>query len=364
MLKSLDTLLKLLADTKLYPTVLLRNMAEYINLSHQNNFYLYCNYKLPSFMSLINIKNCPICGSSTTAKVFSLVDHFSTKESFSIFYCLNCNFRFTNNFPTDDIIEKYYDSTNYISHSDSKKGLTNQMYHFFRKRMLKKKVNLVSEAVIKSRFSHVNKPNQSLHLLDVGCGTGYFLDAAKKQDYTVFGIEKDIKAREYAINNFELSVKSDGYLWDIENESFDVITLWHVLEHMQNLNKVIERINNILVPNGVLILALPNHESYDAKKYKEFWAAYDVPRHLWHFTTTTVERLLNKHQFIIIKQKSMPLDAFYISMLSEKYKGRGKFAQYTKAIITGSIGYLRSLSDIRQASSIIYIAKKQDKEKN
>ncbi|MDD4777004.1 MAG: class I SAM-dependent methyltransferase [Fermentimonas sp.] len=309
-------------------------------------------FKDEYFMPQININKCPICGSSETAKVFDAVDHFSTKEIFPICDCLSCGFRFTNKFPSEDEIGRYYDSPDYISHSDSKKGLINQLYHFFRKRMLKKKVNLVSKSVSES---------QSIRLLDIGCGTGYFLNSAKEIGHKVSGIEKDNKAREFAVFNFGLDVKSEEELWEIENESFEVITLWHVLEHMQSLNEVVSKIYNILSPDGILILALPNHHSYDAKKYKEFWAAYDVPRHLWHFTPYTVEKLLSKHKFKIVKQKTMPLDAFYISMLSEKYKGISKLTQYFNAILFGKIGYLHSLSNITQSSSVIYIAKKSQK---
>ena len=300
-------------------------------------------------MPHITIDSCPICSSTDMTKVFDAVDHFSTKEVFPVCDCLNCGFRFTNNFPSDDIIGRYYDSPDYISHSDSKKGLINQLYHFFRKQMLKKKVKLVTEYTLGDR------------LLDIGCGTGYFLNEAKNKGLSVSGIEKEFRAREFAISNFGLDVKDELSLWNIDNESFDVITLWHVLEHMQNLNEVVEKINNIFTPNGILILALPNHHSRDAKKYKEYWAAYDVPRHLWHFTPDTVEKLLSKHQFKIIKQKTMPLDAFYISMLSEKYKGSSKLSQYLNAIIVGKLGYLQSLSKINKSSSVIYIAKKNIK---
>ena len=242
--------------------------------------------------------------------------------------------------------------------------------------MLRKKVNMVSKYVVsKQEFSkqvdsmhesefensQTTKSKSIIHLLDIGSGTGYFLNAAKEKSYTVTGIEKDSNARDYAITNFGLNVKDEQSLWAIENELFDVITLWHVLEHIENLNEVVAKINSILKPNGVVIIALPNHDSYDAKKYKDFWAAYDAPRHLWHFTSNTVKKLLGKHQFNIVKQKNMPLDAFYISMLSEKYCGSGSLMQYLRACTVGAVGYLRSLSDINQSSSVIYIAKKISK---
>ena len=302
-------------------------------------------------MPIINITICPICSSSKTSKAFDAVDHFSTRETFPTNDCKSCGFRFTNNFPSEDSIGRYYDSPDYISHSDSKTGFINRLYHFFRKQMLKKKVNLVSKYV-------APRQKDNIRLLDIGSGTGYFLNAAKEKGYTVTGIEKDTNAREQAITNFGLDIKDEQSLWNIENESFDVITLWHVLEHMENLNEVVAKIKSILKPDGVVIIALPNHNSHDAKKYKGYWAAYDIPRHLWHFTPDTVEKLLGKHQFNIIKQKTMPLDAFYISMLSEKYRGSGSLMQYIKAIVVGTVGYLRSLSDINNSSSVIYIAKK------
>ena len=323
-------------------------------------FHTFDTYSI-KVMPHITINNCPICNSSDIVYAFDAIDHFSTKETFPICDCSNCGFRFTNNFPSDDTIGRYYDSPEYISHSDSKKGVINLLYHFFRKQMLKKKVNLISKYVLESEHSQGVQSVGNIRLLDIGSGTGYFLNAAKDRGYQVAGIEKDSKAREYAITSFGIDVKDEQSLWAIENESFDVVTLWHVLEHIENLNKVVEKIKSILKPDGVLIIALPNHNSFDAKKYDGYWAAYDVPRHLWHFTPQSVKKQLNKHQFEIIKQKTMPLDAFYISMLSEKYRGSSAITQYLGAIIVGTVGFLRSLSDINQSSSVIYIAKKAKK---
>lgn len=206
----------------------------------------------------------------------------------------------------------------------------------------------------------VSKYTLGARLLDIGSGTGYFLNAAKERGYQVAGIEKDSKAREYAITSFGIDVKDEQSLWVIENESFDVVTLWHVLEHMQNLNEVVAKIKSILKPDGVMILALPNHKSHDAKIFKEYWAAYDVPRHLWHFSPTTIEKLLHKHHMKIIATYPMPLDAFYISMLSEQYKKSNLLLKFGRAFLVGLIGYFRSLSQVSQSSSVIYVVKKND----
>lgn len=306
-------------------------------------------------MSIITITSCPVCGSNDLKKTFDGVDYFSSGEVFPVCDCAHCGFRFTNNFPSEDAIGRYYDSPDYISHSDSDKGLINRLYHHFRKKMLRKKVGLVAANATKS----------PIRLLDIGCGTGYFLQAAKERGWVVSGIEKDKKARESATLRSGLSVNDENFFWEIESSSFNVVTLWHVLEHLEKLNETIDKIKEITTPEGIIVLALPNCHSYDAEFYKELWAAYDIPRHLWHFSPGTIDKLLTKHHLKIVKRVRMPLDAFYISLLSEKYRGSNRLTRYARAFGVGTMGFIRSLSNPEQASSIIYIAKKTgDKQKS
>ena len=218
--------------------------------------------------------------------------------------------------------------------------------------MLNKKINLIDNYAIRHQDNRISR------LLDIGCGTGYFLNAATKRGYTVVGIEKNDQVREDAVTTFGLDVRDETQLMQFKNVNFDVVTLWHSIEHIENFNQTIEKIGEILSPDGVVIMAMPNHLSYDAKIYREFWAAYDLPRHLWHFTPKTARRLLELHQFEIIKQIAMPLDAFYISLLSESYIGTGRGLKYIKAFLVGITGYVRSLFNIQNSGSIIYIAKK------
>lgn len=300
-------------------------------------------------MHSIVITRCPLCGSKEIVKVFDVMDHFSSKEVFPLSECRECGFRFTNNFPSEEVIGRYYDSPAYISHSDSEKGLTNRMYHLFRGLMIRRKVNLV-------RRHH---KSDHARLLDIGCGTGYFLNAANKKGFTVCGIEKDEQARVKAITRFGLNVKEEKALFMQEPSSYDVVTLWHVLEHLEKLHESIEKIGEILSPDGTVVLALPNHHSHDAQYYKDKWAAYDMPRHLWHFTPDTLEQLMAKHSMQVIKRYRMPLDAYYVSLLSEDYRGSGTMIRYLRAFMTGSIGFLRSLFNADQSSSIIYIIKKR-----
>ncbi len=303
-------------------------------------------------MSVITIERCPVCGSGDLKKIFDAVDHFSSKEVFPVCDCTVCGFRFTNNFPSEDVIGKYYDSPDYISHSDSDKGLINKLYHLFREHMLKRKVK-VAESFVKG---------YDKTLLDIGCGTGYFMNAAEKYGFTVSGIEKNKKAREWAINHFALDVKDEKSFFEMKDVSFSIITLWHVLEHLEKPNETIDKIKDILAPDGTVVLALPNHHSYDARFYKEMWAAYDTPRHLWHFTPVSVEQLLAGHRMKIVKRFRMPLDAFYISLLSEKYKGSPVVVKYIRAFSIGIAGFVFSLFQPECSSSMIYIAKRISEE--
>lgn len=299
-------------------------------------------------MNTVNVKQCEVCGSEKLMEVFDVEDSFSSKEFFPLTLCSVCGFRFTSSFPSEDVIGRYYNSSDYISHSDSHEGMINKLYHFFRSLMLKRKVEIVE------RFAGTGKNR----LLDIGCATGYFLHEAEKNGWTVKGIEKNDNARKLAISQFDLDVSDEKYFFDIEKSSFNIVTLWHVLEHLEKLNESLQKISEIIVPDGTVVIAVPNCDSYDAIFYKTFWAAYDVPRHLWHFNPSSLERLLNKHGLKIVKRYSMPLDAFYISLLSEKYKGSSKPMQFFRALGVGTIGFLKSFININHSSSIIYIAKR------
>jgi 2-polyprenyl-3-methyl-5-hydroxy-6-metoxy-1,4-benzoquinol methylase len=217
--------------------------------------------------------------------------------------------------------------------------------------MLRRKVNLVKR--------HLKKGNANL--LDIGCGTGYFLNAAKERGFTVSGIEKDEKAREKAITRFGLDVRDETAFFRLERSSYDVVTLWHVLEHLEKLHESFEKMADILSPDGTMVIALPNHQSFDAKWYKEKWAAYDTPRHLWHFTPDTLERLLANHNLSVVKKYRMPLDAFYVALLSEQYLGSTALIKYLRAFLIGTTGFIRSLINLKQSSSLIYIVKKKHK---
>jgi 2-polyprenyl-3-methyl-5-hydroxy-6-metoxy-1,4-benzoquinol methylase len=271
----------------------------------------------------------------------SLKDNMITKEDFRIVSCKSCGFHFSNPIPSIDDIGRYYKSEEYISHSSSKKGFINSIYNRVRNYTLKQKVKLVSE------FS------TGKNLLDVGSGTGHFLYQAKLGGFSVQGLEPDSDAVSFAKQNFSLDLDPLASLYTIEANSIDVITMWHVLEHVYNLEKDFSQLVHVLKPNACLIIAVPNMESYDAKYYKELWAAYDVPRHLYHFRKKDISYLAEKHNCKLVDVKPMKFDSFYVSMLSEKYKG----GNILKAFLVGLKSNIHAVKG-GGYSSQIYILRK------
>ena len=246
--------------------------------------------------------------------------------------------------PKLEELASYYESSDYISHTDSKKSIIDKVYHFVKKYTIQNKVNLINS------FKTENK-----RLLDVGCGTGDFLVACKNNGWIINGVEPNLNAKKIISSKLQDEEKIYDNLFELSNEQFDVITLWHVLEHVLNLQDYISELKKLLKPNGVLIVAVPNYKSYDANYYNEFWAAFDVPRHLWHFSKKAIELLFYKQGMIVSKILPMKFDSFYVSMLSEKYK-TGK-SNFLKAFCIGLLSNLKALSN-NEYSSLIYVIKK------
>ena len=292
----------------------------------------------------MEITRCPICDSSNKKQTLFCNDYLVTNEKFSICECKQCGFKFTSPRPEDDNLWKYYESEDYISHSETKKGLVNGLYILARKYTLKWKIDLIKTLTTKRK------------LLDLGCGSGSFLNACKERGFNVTGMEPSDFARERASKEYGLDILpiEDIYTCD---EKKDIVTMWHVLEHVADLNGYFERLRKILNDDGVLLIALPNNNSYDAKHYEAYWAAYDVPRHLWHFNRKSVKELGEKHGFELKHIIPMKLDAFYIAMLSEKYiHGKNRMI---KAFFVGLISNIHALFNGREYSSLIYVLKKK-----
>lgn len=290
---------------------------------------------------MITLKNCPVCGSEQIQQQMSCKDHLVSGKDFSIGVCMICQFRFTSPRPDDNDLGDYYKSDNYISHTNTKKGLASRLYHLVRKRTLKQKVRLLSRYVSRGT------------LLDYGAGTGMFLDAAKAYGFNAVGIEPDPTARLHA-RELGLELLADKNLLQ-SSQRFDVVTAWHVLEHVSDLNETIEHLKAHLVEKGVFVIALPNYRSFDANYYGPNWAAYDVPRHLYHFDKVSIRNLMAKHQFQLTATHPMVFDSYYVAMLSEKYK-TGK-NNYLKALWVGFLSNFRA-GNATGYSSVIYVFRK------
>lgn len=298
-------------------------------------------------MNKFTIKACPSCGGAHLERALTCVDHYASGEMFHLCRCRDCDFLFTQDFPVEAEIGRYYETPDYISHSDTRKGMMNSVYHWVRTYMLARKARLVAHEAHRKEG----------RLLDIGTGTGYFADIMQRRGWHVEAVEKNAGARAFAKEHFNLDVKPDTALHDFAPESFDVITLWHVMEHLEPLNETWERLNSLLTDKGVLIIAVPNCSSFDAKRYGAYWAAYDVPRHLWHFTPGTIQQLGSKHGFIMAERHPMPFDAFYVSMLTEKHMRHS--CAFLRGMITGTLAWLSSLVKKESSSSMIYVFRKK-----
>ena len=291
-----------------------------------------------------SVSNCPICNSNSFAPFIECKDYTVSKNTFAIVQCKSCGFKLTSPRPEEAEAGKYYQSEDYVSHSNTSKGLVNKLYQQARKITLKRKLKLITSVSGKQQGS----------LLDLGCGTGEFLNTCKQSGWNVKGIEPSPDARAFAAKQYGLEVQETDK-WDFADNSFDVVSAWHVLEHVYKLEETAKQVKRMLSPMGTFIVALPNCNSADADFYKQYWAAYDVPRHIWHFTPKDVKAFFEKQGFTLKEVLPMPLDAYYICMLSEKYKGGN--TSYGRAAIHGWFSNSQAHKNGSTFSSQIYILK-------
>ncbi|MCX6327269.1 MAG: methyltransferase domain-containing protein [Bacteroidia bacterium] len=297
---------------------------------------------------MVHHKVCPLCSSEKIFLHFRCTDHFISKEVFELYKCSLCGFKFTQDYPEETEIGQYYESDDYISHSDTSKGFSNKLYRLVRNVMLGIKKGIIQNA------TGLNKGS----LLDIGSGTGHFAGTMKKAGWLVKGIEINKKARDFSISRFGLEIISPGQMSTLEANSFDCITLWHVLEHFHDPFKYASDILSLLKPGGKCVIALPNCSSYDAKYYGQYWAAYDVPRHLWHFNPSSFRYFSEKTGFTLENLRNLPLDVFYISILSERYGGSK--LSFLKGVVKALLFAFLSVFKKGKSSSVIYVLRKID----
>ena len=293
-----------------------------------------------------NLLECPKCYGSNYEIFLQCTDYTVSKEKFTIVSCKKCGFIFTNPRPDIVSIGKYYESEDYISHSNAKAGSINKIYHFIKKIAIEKKIRLIENL----------NPNKKT-LLDIGCGTGSFLGMIKNHGWMATGIEPNEKARETAIKIYSVPVFDEQKLKSFPKESFSVVTMWHVMEHVHNLKQRIIDIYNLLEKNGFAFIAVPNYTSWDAKYYGKLWAGFDVPRHLYHFSPETIKELFKQSNLEHIDSLPMKFDSFYVSLLSEKYKNTS--LKLIKAFFVGLYSNIKAKNDAEKYSSVIYIFQKK-----
>ena len=295
---------------------------------------------------MVNHNQCPACKSIDIFPKLEAQDYTVSNEKFSIWHCANCTIRFTQDVADQNSIGKYYKSDNYISHSDTKSGLVNSLYHSIRKFTL----------LLKRKLIQNQTQLKSGTILDIGCGTGAFLNTMKEAGWKITGLEPDDTAITKAKSLYQIHPQSSSELFNLSEQQFDAITMWHVLEHVHQLNEYFFQLRKILKDNGTLLIAVPNYTSFDAHFYKETWAAYDVPRHLNHFSPMSMELLVKRYGMKIKTIKPMWFDSYYVSMLSEKY--RGNKLGLLRAVLIGKISNILCLFNKRKCSSVIYVINK------
>lgn len=283
--------------------------------------------------------SCPCCNSRNQSAIHSSFDYFFSNEPFLIMQCNECGLRITNPQPIKEKLELYYKTNEYLSHNGKKNDIVSRVYLFIRKLNIQKKYSLVTA------FS------KGLKLLDYGCGTGELLNYFKCKGFLVKGLEPNDKARSIAIKTYGLEVVQD--INQLKSSSFNIITFWHSLEHIPDMVEVLEYVKNLLDKSGLLVIALPNYSSWDACHYGKFWAGYDLPRHLYHFNKASFQRIIEKVGFKILSIEPQKFDAFYISLLSEKYR-TGK-RNFIKAIINGLRSNVYAMNEKVGYSSQIFL---------
>lgn len=290
----------------------------------------------------IHYEFCPVCSGKAWDSIFSVVDQLVSKHAFSIIQCKNCGLRVTQDAPGPLSSSAYYASEAYVSHSNTKQGLINRLYQLVRTRTLSQKVKWV-ERCTRLRGGRI---------LDVGSGAGAFVAALRCAGWRADGLEPDPTARQVAINDFGITLMESNQLFKLPAGEFDAITLWHVLEHVHDLDGYMQAFRRLLKPGGRLLLALPNHTSFDANHFQRWWAAYDVPRHLYHFAPASIRHLAQRHGFDCRSIRPMWYDAFYISLLSHQHKTGS--SRWFSSFWIGMRSNWNALFNRERASSLIY----------
>jgi|LSQX01.2.fsa_nt_gb 2-polyprenyl-3-methyl-5-hydroxy-6-metoxy-1,4-benzoquinol methylase len=292
------------------------------------------------------LQYCPLCGAGEGLLPFlKCSDHLLGTGQYSMVECSACGLVFTNPRPNEENLPSYYQSEEYLSHSEKRNSMSQQLYFRVQSMMLKRKYKLISRLSVEGRS-----------LIDIGCGAGAFGKYMQNIGYQVVGVEPQASAREKARQKGIQVFENQEQILKPGHPSFDFITLWHVLEHQPRFMESLEQFHRMLHDNGRLIIAVPQFKSFDADHYKEFWAAYDLPRHLTHFSHATLEKAARQKGFRLVKKAGMPFDAFYVSLLSEQYKGHSLAS--LRGVLVGLWSNVMAVLKLKPWSSQIFVFRK------
>lgn len=283
---------------------------------------------------------CPWCGSNKAQINLWLKDEFLTKKDFHICECLNCGLLYTMPRPSKEKIGAYYKSDEYYSHQENKKGFVPRLYEAI------KKINLKHKFRLASRDLPVGK------LLDIGCGVGDFLHVAENRGWECTGVEPSEEAREIARQRIKGDLLYSEDLEQLPDQSFDLISMWHVLEHVDDLKWQVAQLQRLIKPNGRIVIAVPNYRSYDGRFYNAYWAAYDVPRHLNHFNRTVLTKIFKTSGLSLVCMDKLVWDAYYISFMSEQYKHH--FMPLVRGVFRGLVSNAKARRS-GEWSSLVYV---------
>ncbi len=264
-------------------------------------------------------------------------DYLVTGESFKVYLDENKIIGKTFPAPKKSEMFKYYDSNQYLPHSYNNKNLITILYSVVKRQMHRKKLEWMSRQL-----------NHNSSVLDYGCGTGDFVNYLRSKSVMAYGYDPNIKfnldSPDYLTNNFD---------WGVNK--YDIIFLWHVLEHTHDPFVLLQSLKKLLKKNGKIFIAIPNFKSFDSTYYRKYWAGYDLPRHLWHFSRKSIYQIAEQNNFKIHTEKRLYLDAIYVSFLSEKYKS-SRFP-YLQGLIIGFISIFRSFFT-KESSSFLFVFNK------